>query len=683
MKKIIAFALLMIAVISQAKVEPEAKHSAQIRLINAFLTSHHYQNAALDDEKSKEILNKYIDYLDFGKFLFTENDIREFKRYETLLDDFSRKGDLTVVFDMYDIALNRQQTQFQWTINRLKKGFSSTAAGSFQLDRDKVEWAKNDEELKRRWEKKILNEWISLRLSKQSNEKAIEILSKRYTNRIKRLKERKPDEVFQIYANAVTSVYDPHTSYFSPRTGENFDINMSLSLEGIGAQLSVEEELITVKELIAGGPAQKSGELSPNDKILGVGQGKSGPIEDIVGWRLDEAVELVRGKRGTTVRLQVQKGNSDEIVEVVLVRDKIKLEESAAKSKIKSFEQSGKVYRIGIIDLPSFYVDIAAARRGEENYRSTTRDVKKLIEQLQAEGIDGLMIDLRNNGGGSLEESISLTGLFLDEGPIVQVHRIAHNVEVHEDDDGEVFYSGPLGVLINQGSASASEIFAGAIKDYGRGVILGEPTFGKGSVQTIVDLSNFLPAIKGKAGKLKMTIAMFFRVNGSSTQLKGVEPDVYIPNKESVIEGGERDEEHALDWKSIPMVDHKKLRLAEPQIIAELQRDYIQQNSNSPLLKNLIALLDWQKKEQDDTTVSLSLKKRMVTKKIIRNKGLKFSNAFRKIYGYPLLKADYLDKKEKDKSEKEKENDKKYEVDAILELSARTMADYVHIIESQ
>lgn len=681
MKKIILLGLLLTTVIAQAKVEPERKHRAQLRLLDSFLANHHYQSAILDDEKSKEILDNYIDYLDFGKVLLTQENIAEFKRYETLLDDFARKGGLNVVYHMYDVAQQRREAQAKWMLERLKKPFSDNAKGTLQLDRDKVDWAQDEAELQRRWEKQLLNEWITFRLSKQSDEKAKEILTKRYQNKIKRINQRKSDEVFQLYANAVTSVYDPHTAYFSPRTGENFDINMSLSLEGIGAQLSIEEELITIKELIAGGPAKKSGKLAPNDKILGVAQGDNGVMEDVVGWRLDEAVDLIRGTRGTTVRLQIQKATNDEITEVVLVRDKIKLEESAAKSEIKSFEQDGKIYRIGIIDLPSFYVDFAAASRGDKNYRSTTRDVKKLITQLQSDGIDGLMIDLRNNGGGSLTEAVSLTGLFFDKGPVVQVHRSGGKVEVHEDEDSGVFYTGPLGVIINQNSASASEIFAGAIKDYQRGVILGEPTFGKGTVQTIIDLARFLPSTKDKVGQLKMTIAMFYRINGSSTQLKGVAPDLYIPNKDSVVEGGERDEEHALEWQQIDEVNHQSFALVDEALIQELQSDYLQQNSNTPLMKNLVALMAWQKQEQDNTLVSLSLKKRQAKKNAIRDKGLEFQNAFRKLYGYPLLSAEYLDKKDKDKSEKEKEDDEKYEVDAILELSAKTMADYVRLVE--
>ncbi|MGY0399760.1 MAG: carboxy terminal-processing peptidase, partial [Ostreibacterium sp.] len=673
MKKLALFGLLLLTTISVAKIVPEKKDQAKIRLIDSLLANNHYQSAVLDDKKSKEILNKYIEFMDYGKFFFTKNDIKAFHRYDTLLDDFAHKGELSPVFDMYNTLLQKRQQRIAWSLARLEKPISDDVPSKIQLDRKKMDWAKNENELKQRWEKRLLNEWVTLRLAKQSDEKARQVLKKRYTNITKRINQLKEDEVFQLYANAVTSVYDPHTSYFSPHRSETFDINMSLSLEGIGAMLAVEEDVITIKELIPGGPAKKSGKLSPNDKILGVAQGKTGVMQDIVGWRSDDAVDLIRGKRGTIVRLQIQQAMSDEITEITLVRDKIKLEESAAKSDIKKFYIEGKTYKIGVINLPSFYIDFEAARRGDKNYRSTTRDVKKLIKQLEIDGIDGLMIDLRNDGGGSLAEAVSLTGLFFDSGPVVQVRRSPSDVQVQEDDDGKTFYKGPLAVLVNQNSASASEIFTGAIKDYHRGVILGEPTFGKGTVQTIIDLSNFLPSIKEKVGQLKMTIAMFYRVNGSSTQLKGVKPDLYIPNKESHMEGGESKEENALPWQTIGAVKHDIFPLVSPTIVKQLQLDYYANNSKNPLMKNLVSLMMWQKAQIKDTIIPLSLKKRQNQRQVLRKKRLSFENKFRKIYDYPLLKVSYLDKKDSEKTAEEKSSDKQYKIDAILDIAVRTV----------
>ncbi len=677
---VVLLALLLPAFVATAKVEPEKKHSAQMRLLDSFLANHHYRNGILDDEKSEEILHTYIEYLDPTKSTFLQSDIDSFNQYKYSLDDLAHKGDLSVVFDIYDTYVAKRQKQINWVLARLEKPFSDTESGNIELDRDKIDWLKNEADLKVRWNKRLINEWITLRLAKQSDKKAREILIKRYHNIAKHLKESRSDDIFQLYANAVTSVYDPHTNYFSPRSSEDFDINMSLSLEGIGATLSIEEEVITIKDLVAGGPAKKSGKLARNDKILAVAQGKAGEMEDIVGWRLADAVRLIRGKKGTIVRLRIEKGMNGEIVEIALVRDKIKLEESAARAERKIVEQNGKKYRIGIIELPSFYIDFDAAGRGEENYRSTTRDVKKLIKDLQIEGIDGLMIDLRNNGGGSLTEAVDLTGLFFDKGSVVQVRRSGGDLTVHSDDDGQTFYDGPLAVLINENSASASEIFAGAIKDYGRGIILGEPTFGKGTVQTIIDLSRFLPSISDPVGQLKMTIAMFYRVNGSSTQLKGVKPNLYIPNIASYVRGGESEEEHALPWNKID-ADSYKASDAVEKIIPTLQRQYDARNADNPMMKVLLEMTAWQKEETDKTDFSLNLEARKARREAMKAKGLAFQNALRKLYGYKPLDSAYWNKEEKDKTDAEIEAEKNEKVDPVLSIATDTVANYIELLK--
>lgn len=676
---ILALALPLTAV--SAKVEPESKHRAQMRLIDSFLANHHYQSALMDDVMSKEILQKYLDILDARKTTFIQSDIDGFRRYETLLDDFAHKGELSVVFNIYDTYTQKRQAQIDWALQRLKKPFSSNETGTLELNSGKIDWLQTDAELRERWRKRLINEWIVLRLAKKDDAKAREILTKRYKNIAKHLQESRSDDVFQLYANAVTSVYDPHTSYFSPRSSEDFDINMSLSLEGIGASLTIEEEVITITDLIAGGPAIKSGKLARNDKILGVAQGDSGEMEDVVGWRLSDAVRLIRGKRGTVVRLSIEKNLSGEIIEVRLVRDEIKLEEAAAQAEVQNVEKNGKKYRIGIIELPSFYIDFGAADRGDKNYRSTTRDVKKLIEELQADpdGLDGLMIDLRNNGGGALSEAIALTGLFMDEGPVVQVRRSDGDLTIHRDEDGKTQYGGPLAVLINRNSASASEIFAGAIKDHGRGVILGEPTFGKGTVQTIIDMSRFLPSVKDAVGQLKITIAMFYRINGSSTQIKGVKPDIFIPNVASYVPGGESEEEHALPWRAIDPSQYQHATTVE-DVLPTLQRQYNETNVNNPMISTLLDMMAWQKAQSEETVVSLSLEQRKSKRKAIRAKGLAFQNAFRKLYGYPLIDAGYWSKEEKDKTDQEIEADEKYKIDPILSIATETFGDYVDLL---
>ncbi|MPV85862.1 carboxy terminal-processing peptidase [Ostreibacterium oceani] len=682
--------LCVFASLAQAKVEPdvkleakpEAKHSAQLKLMDAFLAQHHYQSQLLDDAQSKIVLAKYLEMLDYRKLLFTKKDVDYFSQYETTIDDFVHKGDLNFIFDIYMRHKQARIAQIDWVLRHLEKPMSEQRTDAINTDYDNMPWATDEAARQSRWEQHVQNEWILLRLASQDDEKARETLKKRYENIKKRLQRVDSDEIFQTFANAMTAVYDPHTSYFSPVSSEDFDINMSLSLEGIGAQLTMEEELVTITKLIPGGPAIKSGQIQSGDKILGVAQGKDGPMEDIVGWLTRDAVKLIRGKRGSTVRLRLQRAHSDEIDEITLIRDKINLEESAAKSEIKTIEREGKKYQLGVITIPSFYLDFEAVRRGDKAYRSTTEDVKVLIDALEKEKIDGLVIDLRYNGGGALEEAVNLTGLFFDKGPVVQVRRADGDLTVHEDEDNKTYYAGPLAVLINNQSASASEIFAGAIKDTDRGLVLGQPTFGKGSVQNIIDLERFIPTFKNQLGKLKMTIAMFYRINGSSTQLKGVKPDIYIPNAESLMPYGESEEAFALPWRTIQSVVHPDFLLVKP-ILPALQTRYDKKNQENPVLQNLIAIHAYEKQLMDQKSFSLDLAKRQSEKTTRQEKLLALQNNYRRIYGYPLLTEDDLDKKETDKSEAEKQADEDYQVDAILDIALETVSDYIELITEQ
>lgn len=657
-------------------VQPESKHSAQMRLVDSLLANHHYNNEVFNDVKSEEVLDNYIEYLDYGKYLFLQSDIDRYQlHYKDNLDDYAHKGYLLSVFDMYNDYMKKMAARTDWVLKRLEKPFDKNSNDEINLDREKVAWAKDQAELDKRWERRLQNEWLALVLAKKDDKEAREMLTKRYKNIATQLEQTKPDDVFQTYLNAVTTAYDPHTTYFSPRTSENFQINMKLSLEGIGAQLSIEDELVTIKKLIVGGPAIKSGKLDEEDKIIGVGQGKDGEIVDVVGWRLDDVVAKIRGARGTTVRLLIQKNLNDEVVEVVLVRDKIKLEEQAAKSEIKTINKDGKQIKVGIIDIPSFYIDFEAVNSNKKDYRSTTRDVKKLISELEKEGIDALLIDLRNNGGGALLEAIQLTGLFIDKGPVVQVLDSKNELQVHEDDDSEVFYKGPLGVLINNNSASASEIFAGAIKDYHRGVILGGTSYGKGTVQTIIDLENLLPGTEGKTGQLKMTVAMFYRVNGSSTQIKGVAPDIFIPAQSVIKPTGESEEPHALAWREIDAV---KIRDNSRDFdVAKLKAEFDKRYPNDEKLQTLTEYLQWFNEKAENKVLSLNYEKRKQQRADYKAKDLEFKNHLRRLYGYPALTADYLDKEDKDKTKAERDAEEDEKTDVVLDSASEVVADMV------
>ncbi|MDH7604367.1 MAG: carboxy terminal-processing peptidase, partial [Melioribacter sp.] len=432
---------------------------------------------------------------------------------------------------------------------------------SFSPDREKADWAKSKEELDEIWRLRLKNDALNLILSGKDWKGAAEVLLKRYQNFHKIILQYEAEDVFSLFMNSVTQVYDPHTDYFSPAASENFSISMKLSLEGIGATLRQENDYTVVAGIVPGGPAAKSGLLHEEDKIVGVAQGEDGEMVDVIGWRLDDVIQLIRGKKGTVVRLQILKasdGPNAIPTEIKLVRDEVKLEEQAAKSEIMNIQHEGYNFKLGIIKLPSFYTDFEAQQKGKPDYKSTTRDVKEILKKFKEEKVDGVVIDLRNNGGGSLQEAIQLTGLFIKEGPVVQVKNMMNIIEVDKDPDPEIHYDGPLAVLVNRFSASASEIFSAAIQDYGRGIVIGENTYGKGTVQNLLDLNRHIPIANKKLGQLKLTIAKFYRINGSSTQHKGVQPDITFPSPYSSEEFGESSQPSALPWDQIQPAQYEK-----------------------------------------------------------------------------------------------------------------------------
>ncbi len=486
---------------------------------------------------------------------FTLDDVNSFQIYRTTLDDAGREGNLVpafTIFTQYQTHLKARLEAILVELPATVPEFDYSVSEYLPIDGDDVAWAASSTELDDRWRKRLKNQALSLKLADKSVDEIAPTLTKRYRNQLNRLEQYNERDVFAIYANALTELYDPHTSYFSPRRAENFDINMSLSFDGIGAVLQVDDEYTKVVRLVPAGPADKQGDLSPSDLIIGVGQGVEGPIEDVVGWRLDEVVDLIRGPRETTVRLEVipGKGKTDQRQVVAIERNKVKLEEQAAQSELLELDDADGVTRkVGVIEIPAFYIDFAALRRGDEDYKSTTRDVKKLIEELQAQGAEALVIDLRNNGGGSLQEANDLTGLFIEYGPTVQIRSAERKVWRDGKRRRSAYYQGPVAVLINRLSASASEIFAGAIQDYGRGIVLGDRSFGKGTVQTLLGMPE---------GQLKVTESKFYRISGDSTQHRGVVPDIDFPSLFDPSEIGESALDNALDWDQISPVRHRE-----------------------------------------------------------------------------------------------------------------------------
>ncbi len=541
-------------IISKDELAPRAEHKRATRLITHFIANYHYKKPPLDDELSEKILDRYIEMIDPTKSYLLRADIDEFAVHAQMLDDYLRQSNLRPMYDMYLRYRERVEARIVVAIAMLDHPFDFNRDEIFMFDRKDAEWAVDDKELDELWRKRVKNDILSLRIAGKDPDEIKNTLLKRYEGISRRTGQVNSEDVYQIYINAFTMSIDPHTAYFSPRTSENFKIRMSLSLEGIGAVLQTENEHTLVREIVPGGPADKGGKLHADDRIIGIGQGEDGEIIDVVGWRLDNVVDLIRGKKGTIVKLGIlpKKSGLDGPGKVISIeRNTIKLEEQAAKSSTLDTGNGPNALRIGVIDVPTFYMDFEARTRGDEDYRSTTRDVRQLIAELDQEAIDALIIDLRGNGGGSLSEATDLTGLFIDTGPVVQVRNSQGRVQLERDRDRGVAYSGPLAVLVDRNSASASEIFAGAIQDYRRGIILGEPTFGKGTVQNLVDLNRFDDTMNGKLGQLKATIAQFFRVAGGSTQHKGVIPDITFVTALRSNDHGERALRNALPWDHI------------------------------------------------------------------------------------------------------------------------------------
>jgi carboxyl-terminal processing protease len=541
-------------VLKPLKQQEQAAHlSAQ------FLARFGYKPVPLDDALSARILNRFIESLDPERVFFLQADIDKFKADSTAIDDAIKREDLQIPFSIFDLFEQRVVDRMTYARNLLKQDIDFSVQESYSLLRDKEPWPQSEAERNELWRKRVKSDWLRLKLGGKTDAAIRDTLDKRYQNALQRAYQSKSDDVFQSFMDAYTNSIDPHTDYFGATASADFDISMKLSLVGIGAVLQERDDYTTVRELVPGGPAQLSGQLAVGDRITGVGQGEKGTIKEVVGKRLDEIVQMIRGKKNSVVRLDILPADAgaDGIHRTVrLVRDKISLEKQAARKAVLSIKDGDAIRKIGVITLPAFYEDFEARRQGDKDYRSASRDVTRLLNELKQDKVDGVLIDLRDNGGGSLSEAIDLTGAFVGKGPVVQQRHADGKIEVESDDLPAPVWTGPLGVLINRGSASASEIFAAAIQDYGRGVIIGEPSFGKGTVQTVANLDEVANNSKPKFGELKLTVAQFFRVNGGTTQLRGVTPDITFPGLSDLKNFGEASYDNALPWTQIKPADY-------------------------------------------------------------------------------------------------------------------------------
>jgi carboxyl-terminal processing protease len=555
-------ALLALALLATplASAEPVAlaPSSSQVKatgLITRIIDKQHYLDVALDDAFSARVFDRYLESLDPSRSYLLAEDVARLTRYREKLDDALRQARLEPAYQMFSVYRTRLAERGRHALTLLDGRFDFSRDEEFRIDRKNAPWPRDRKELDEIWRQRVKNDVLNLMLAGRTQQEAVRTLKRRYEALVRRAEQFNAEDVYQVFMNAYAGSIEPHTAYLSPRNSENFQIQLSLSLEGIGAALQSEDDYTVVQRIIPGGPASLSGQLQAQDRVTAVGQGPQGLLVDVVGWRLDDVVDLIRGPKGSTVRLEVlPKGAPDSGPRkvVTLVRERVRLEEQAAKrSVVEVFGPHGPPRRIGVINIPTFYLDAPARARGEVDYRSTTRDVARLLAELSEERVDGVVLDLRGDGGGALSEAIELTGLFIPTGPVVQVRDATGKIQVLEDTDSTVAYRGPLAVLVDRQSASASEIVAAALQDYGRAIVLGEPTFGKGTVQSLLDLSRIARGSPGELGQLKATVAQFFRVNGSSTQHRGVLPDVAFPTASDPGEDGERSLSNAIPWAQV------------------------------------------------------------------------------------------------------------------------------------
>lgn len=596
------------------ELKPKEVYGREAKVIAQILDNNHYRKISLNDSLSSVILNQYIKNLDNNKSYFTADDLKKFEKYKLQIDDLIKAENVDLAYEIYAVFKKRFDERMAYVMNKLvSENFDYTVDEYYETDRDKEPWPENEAALNEIWRKIIKSQALNLKLSGKSAADIGPVLKDRYARLIKSYtRDVNAEDIFSMYMNAMTEAYDPHTNYFSPAAADRFKQSISLSLEGIGAKLQTDNDYTKVVEIIPGGPAQKSNLVKVNDRIIAVAQGDAEMV-DVIGWRIDDVVKLIKGPKGTTVKLKIlpaEMGVNGPAKEITLIRDKIKLEDQEAKKNLVTYQKNGKPLKLGVITLGNFYMDYEEYQKGNPDYNSTTRDVARLIKEFQTEGIDGIVLDLRNNGGGSLAEAIDLTGLFIKNGPVVQVKSSTNRVEVGRDDDPGMVYNGPLVVLTNRFSASASEIFAGAIQDYHRGVVVGESTYGKGTVQTIIDLDKFINDPNNEVGQLKLTFQKFYRVTGSSTQHKGVTPDVKLPSALDPEQFGESSSPSALPWDEIRGTLYQKTPVINDRIIAGLNKSYNERLKTDTQLNRFVTETEEARKNMRDTRISLNEAKR-------------------------------------------------------------------------
>ena len=647
------------------------RHIKATELVTHILTTYHYKKTKLNDELSSSIFTNYFDNLDQNKNYFINSDIETFEKFRYVIDDAIKNKDISLAYEIFVKYRNRVEERINFALEIVNYNFDFSIEESFRFDRRDDNWLNNISDLDELWRKRVKNDVLNLKLAGKNTKEIKKTLSERYNRILSTTLQLDSNDVFQTFINAYTTSIEPHTAYFSPRISENFDISMRLSLEGIGAVLRAESEYTQVVRIITGGPADLDGRLGADDRIISVGQNTDGEMVDVIGWRLDDVVDLIRGPKNTMLKLEVlPKGSGIEgpTKIITLTRDKIKLEEQDASSSFIDIPETNT--KIGVIELPAFYIDFAAQAAGQNDYKSTSRDVRKLISVMMEKKIDGLIIDLRGNGGRSLAEALELTGFYIDEGPIVQTKDATGRIEINYDPQPGIVYPGPLAVLVDRDSASASEIFAGAIQDYRRGIIIGETTFGKGTVQNVIDLNRFIQKDEEDYGRLKTTIAQFFRISGSSNQYKGVVPDIIFPTtKYSDKNLGERAYENALPWDKVKPAKYYTTN-APTEIFDDVKKQHESRIKKNKLFQLILNDINSKQKNSTKKEISLLESERKLEREKNEETKVDIENIMRQEKGLPPLDSS--------KNISEALDDEKNEqIDVLLNEAAEILNDLI------
>ncbi len=641
-------------------IQPDEQQSIVAKTIAQLITNYNYKKVELNDSISQVVYNRYLKMLDESHNYFLASDIQDFDKYKTVLDNDVKDGNLNDIFYIFNVYQKRYIEHIQYSLAQIDDDFDYDKNETFTYDRTNLPWIASQSEMDNIWRTRVKYDLLNLKLANSDMAKDKETLKKRYESLLSQANKLNNQDVFQLFMDAFTEAIDPHTNYFTPSNAANFNIDMSRQLEGIGASLNTENEFVTIKAVIPGGPADKSKQINIDDRIVGVAQGKAGEFQNVVGWRIENAIALIRGSKGTIVRLEIlPKGSSvsskPKVVE--MVREKIILKDESAKKELRTYNYNGKTIKIGIISVPAFYIDFNDYKSGNPNYKSTTHDVKLLIDSLKQEGVDGIVMDMRQNGGGSLLEAVDLTGLFIKTGPVVQVRNSNDQIEVDKDEDPSITWNGPLAILVDRFSASATEIFSGAIQDYGRGLIIGTQTYGKGSVQNAIDLDKVIPpsiteriaglikkdtkpvntGSQSVFGQLNLTIAKFYRITGNSTQHKGVTPDIQFPSVIPLDKYGEDTEPSAMPFDIIAKTEYTKAG-DFTSVIPQLTKLHEQRMENSTSYKYLLEDIAAFKKQDNEKSITLDEPKLKAQRDADEKKAFDDENNRRVAMGFPALK---------------------------------------------